>query len=97
LIRPSPSFAAVESSVLSNESLDLSLAEPDISGDGREFAHFDDRRLRARCPVAVDGEAGIILADDHRTERVSDQAADRAADILGDVTLAFCCLKAEHL
>jgi hypothetical protein len=57
--------------------------------------------LRSTSPspvsVAVDGEAGIILADDHRTERVSDQAADRAADIPGDVTLAFCCLKAEHL
>jgi hypothetical protein len=77
---------------------DLSFAEPDISGNGCEFAHFDDRRLRARQPVAVDGEAGIILPYDYRTERVSDQAADRArANIPGNVTLAVSCLKTEHL
>ncbi len=35
---------------------------------------------------------------DHCTERVSDEAADRArADIPDNVTLAFCFLKAEHL
>ncbi len=35
---------------------------------------------------------------DHHTERVSDQARDRArADIPGNVTLAICLLKAEHL
>src|SRR5271165_6594023 len=80
---------------LSHAGLDLIFTEPDISGNGREFAQFHDRRLRARCPVAVDGEAGIILPYDHRIERVSNQAADRArADIPGDVTFAFRFLKA---
>ena len=82
---------------LPNARLHLSFGEPDISGNGREFAQFDNRGLRARRPVAVDGEAGIILPYDHCAKRFSEQTADRArADIPGDVTLAFGLLKAEH-
>jgi hypothetical protein len=83
---------------LANTGLDLRLAEPDISRHGGALAHLDDRRWRARRPVAVDDEAGIVLPDEHRVERVRHPSADRAhADIPGDVAFEFRRPKAKRL
>jgi hypothetical protein len=66
---------------------DLRWAEPDISRHDREFAQFDNRRLGAGHAVAIDGEARVVLLDDHRIERGSDRARDRTdADIPSNVT-----------